>query len=340
MSKAKSAGLNIFQIIFNGLKIYIRNFIPLFKVMLFPVFGQLIGIILILYPTYLLSQQLPKMMSPEFMANNIILVFLLLLLVAVPGFFIFIKAFWEYMIAMVSLNSMTSNIMKQGHIKDSYIHTQTTKLKTKEYVTLLLILSLIWLIGLLLPAIVFLFRNPFDINQAAVWLGFIGLEVGACFILTIVSVYLSLCFQVIAFENITPIKIIKKSWELVEGNFWRTFFLAIAMSLITGLLVPCIFQMIIDSTPLMAILTHPFQAYAATIMGSSETLSTISQFTSIMGTQLIPNSPDSIIQVGKTFTSATIGIIITSLLLPLGSACYTQLYFDIVNRKNSKSKKK
>ena len=55
-------------------------------------------------------------------------------------------------------------------------------------------------------------------------LGFAGLGLIALLIYFAALNYLSLSFQVFAFENISAENVIKRSWSLVEGNFWRYFF--------------------------------------------------------------------------------------------------------------------
>jgi len=155
MDKIKIQPKNIFGIIIEGTLIYLKNFIPLSRAMLFPIFGQLMGVILIFLPVYLLMENIHRKFSTEVISNNIILVLLALIILIIPGFFVFIKAFWEFTIAMVSLNSMVEEIVKIGPIKDFTVHNHLIKLRSKDYIILLLILALLWLIGLLLPGAIF-----------------------------------------------------------------------------------------------------------------------------------------------------------------------------------------
>ncbi|MFH0702490.1 MAG: hypothetical protein V2B14_02990 [bacterium] len=329
MSKTKTQNMNIFQIFFKSCKIYLKNFIPLSKAMLFPVFGQLIGVILILYPTFIISKNLPKILSIEVITQNIILIYLGLLVITLPGFFVFTKAFWDYMIAMVSLNSMILNILKQGFLKDIQVHTRLIKLRSKEYIILLMLLSLIWLAGLLFPIIttLILFKNPVMV---------LALYFLSGLALAIISIYLSLSFQVFAFENISPVKMLKRSWELVEGNFWRIFLMIVATFIVTTMLIPVIFQAIIEKTPLMTLIIYPFKSYVALISDPGN----ISQILQSTKMGILSKIGDPVFEISKILALSTVSIIITAFMLPFGSACFTLLYFDITTRKSLKSKKK
>ncbi|MDD3013041.1 MAG: hypothetical protein PHC34_05000 [Candidatus Gastranaerophilales bacterium] len=329
MSKTK-AQMNIFKIIFNSIGIYLKNFIPLSKAMLFPVFGQIFGMAWILFAAFYLSKNLTKSFTPEAFTNNILFIFLILIVAVLPGFIIYIKAFWEYMIAMVSLNSMISNIVKQGHLKDAQVHNRLVKVKSKEYIGLLLFVSLIWLVGLMLPVLIFFIKSPF------VTVMFIGLELIALMILTIISIYLSISYQVFAFENLSVFNTVKRSWNLVEGNFWRTFFLGFIVLLLTSLFIPKIFLAIADKTLLTSIMVQPLQPFAVNLSDNPVYLSIISS--GIMGQKLLPTAFSY--EIIKYIVQASLGGIITAFILPLGSACYTLLYLDIVDRKKFKSKKK
>lgn len=333
MSKNKIQNMNIFQIIFKGILIYFKNIIPLSKAMLFPVFGQLIGIILILYPSYLFSQNLTGKISGQEIINNIILIFLGLIILILPGFFIFTKAFWEYMIAMAATNSMISSIIKQGRLKDINTHKQVIKLRSKEYIILLSILSLIWLIGLTLPVCIILFKNP---KNSAVILEFLSVEIISTMILSIATIYLSLSYQVFAFENISPVNVIKKSWNLVEGNFWRTFILGSTVFILTGIIIPKIFQAIFANTVLVTYFAHPVNIYINSIIGGAENIQKLSDIAKTVPLPFKINPAEIntyIIDISKSTVLLISGFIAAGLVLPLGSACYTLLYFDIINKK-------
>lgn len=322
--------MNVFKITFKGIILYIKNFIPLTRVMLFPVFGQIIGIAWIIFAAIFLSQNASKAFNPDAFTDNILFIFLIMFTATLPGFVLFTKAFWEYMIAMVSLNSMVSNITKQGHIKDIHIHSKLVKAKSKDYIKLLLFLSIIWLIGLSLPVAALLFKNTFS------YLIFIALELIMTMILSIVSIYLSLCYQVFAMENLSVTGTLKRSWNLVEGNFWRTFFLGFIVSTIVGTIIPFIMQIFLSKTSISTLMIQPLQPCADVIAKNSIYSAIIS--TGIMGSKALPTA--LAYKVLEGIVIMTLGSIVMFLMLPYGSACYTLLYLDIVEKRKFKSKKK
>lgn len=319
--------MGFFKIIAKGTFIYIRNIISLTKIMLFPVFGQLLGVLLILLPSYLFSQNITKFMPPENIAQNLVLIILGLIVLILPGFFVFTKSFWEYMTAMAALNSSIGNIMAEGKLKDYAILNQCIKLRTKEYIIVLLYLTLIILGGILLPFSVYLLKFLNSVDTAFLTSAFALSELFMVFILLIVSVYLSLSFQVFAFENISPVQTVKKSWGLVKTSFWKTFFIGCAVILITGILIPSLFQGMLAKMQFINYAVMPIQTY----MASFSNIIDIFRRTDA-GYYLIGTMTDY--DLAKTFLLMVIGGLISGLLLPLGSAYYTLLYYDLSSKES------
>lgn len=330
MSKNLYQQMNILKIFFKGLLIYIKNFIPLSRVMIFPVFGQIVGIIWILLAAYIFARNISTLL-PADIISSILLVFLILIVITLPGFALMVKAFWEYTIVMVSLNSMIANIIRQNHIKDTEIHTQTIKLRSREYISLLTLLILIWVLGLIPASALMIFpviSSYFGISlPVLIPLGLIGLGIAALLAYFVVLNYVSLCFQVFAFENISPYNVLKRSWQLVEGNFWRIVFLGLILSVVTTNLIPGIVQALIDNTPVISFITVPFQSYITILAGSPDIHISL---------PFITGADSSISGISRIVALWSLGGIITMFLLPLGSACYTLLYFDVISRKNKK----
>lgn len=318
MNKAK-AGTNIFAIIFKSFVIYVKNFIPLTKVTLFPVFGQLLGLILIFYPTYLYKVYFLSMFSDQSLQQNMIFLLLGSLIITVPGFAVFLKAFWEYMIITVSLNSMVSDIVKKGFLGYLKAYSRDAKQRTGDYVILLLILTFFWLVIMLFPYASCLLGAL--ISPDLILPVFVLFALVSCISAVLISVNHSLAFQVFSFEAKSPVDIIKKSWQLIKGNFWRTFFMGIILLAVTWWLVPGLFTSLLEKSPLQPYLTYPFEAYAYLFSKNPVFLDILSkvQLTSY-GFSL-------------NLMLITAGTIISAMMLPLGSVCFTLLYFDILERR-------
>lgn len=322
MGKSKS-GTNIFAIIFKSLMIYINNFLPLSRVMLFPVFGQIIGIFLIFYPNYLYTEKYLAKLSGENLEQNLVFILLGLILMVIPGFAVFLKAFWDYMIVMVSLNPMVSDIEKKGSFGDFKVYNSSVKLKTNNYVILLLLMTLFWLGILIFPFLAFLlplFSNSPGMAPLVIVTFFFMIGVSLIFSI-LLSVNLSLVFQVIAFESISPVEVIKKSWNLMKGNFWRTTFMGIVLLVVTCFIVPGLITAILDKSPLMTHLINSFEAYVNLFAKNQAFVEFLASY------KMTPFG------LSVTLAVSTVGTIITAMMLPWGSACFTLLYFDILGRK-------
>ena len=111
MSKDKVRN-SIWYVIFEGLKIYFSNIDKFITFMLFPVFGQILGLALTFGLTIPLGDKVAQK-APN-MPTALGIIFLL----AIPGLLIYIKAFWDYMVAYVALNSMTEGALTSGKVYD------------------------------------------------------------------------------------------------------------------------------------------------------------------------------------------------------------------------------
>ena len=89
MSKYKINN-SIWFILAEGLKIYFTNIDKFLMYMLFPVFGQVIGIIL----SFGLSLGFAEKIVAR--VDNPLVALLFVLLLAIPGLLIFVKAFWDF----------------------------------------------------------------------------------------------------------------------------------------------------------------------------------------------------------------------------------------------------
>ena len=204
---SKNLFLDDMKIFFNGVKLYFLNFETFFKYMAFPIFGQIIGLSLIFTASYVFTLHVSTLTTKSPVFDNIPLVFLILALLTLPGFFIFCKAFWDYIVALASLNSMSSTLLEGGKLDDTGIHAELIKRRSGSYILFLLFISVIYLI----------------LSFPLLW----GL-------LAVVFVYLALGFQVFALEeDKSAFEAIKTAVNLVKFNFWRTAVLLIILGIVT-----------------------------------------------------------------------------------------------------------
>jgi len=310
----------ILKIFLKGLSLYVRNFLPLSRAMIFPVFGQIAAIALILCPVYFYTQVFLANMSAVTLQKYLIFIFIGLILMVVPGFIIFIKAFWDYMVVMVSLNTMVSDIIENKPQVSFKVHSGAVKLRTKDYLLLLFILMGIWLVLLAAP-FVLLFLSAMVLNRIFAIIIFILSMVACLALLAVISVYLSLSFQVFAFEAISAKDVLMKSYEMIENNFLRTVALGVALFIVTGAVVPVVFQELIKISPAISYIVVPFQSYLEVLLVNTNLLEEFAKFNITL-----PG-------LSRETALMSIGTAITMFILPLGSACFTLLYFDIKERK-------
>ena len=150
--------------------IYAKHLPTFLKYMSFPVFGQFAGLAL--------SLILPLWLAPVIVAviGDEKLAFAITMLLSLPGIILFTKAFWEYLVAYVSVCSMAENTVKSGRIYDINAHKKVATMSKRvgSFVTLWLLFGVFTIVAILPP----------------MW-----------FFAAIIFVFISLIFQVFTFEK-------------------------------------------------------------------------------------------------------------------------------------------
>lgn len=207
---------DIKQIFIQSLKLYGSNFKNLTGYMAFPVLGQVFGIVLTLWITYIYAQNLPMLIEKYAFFDNFMTIVLVTIGLALPGLIIFMKAFWEFLVAYGAINSMTENAIKSGKVYDFSAHTELIKRRSGAFIGLWLLYGLFAIIGI----------NPLF------WV-----------VAGILFVYFVLVFQVFTFEpEMSAIGCFKKSFLLIKHNFARTVGLMALVGGLTYILIPWLFD--------------------------------------------------------------------------------------------------
>ena len=203
---------NVFNVFAEAVGLYFSNFDKFMKYMTFPVLGQVTGLCLIFSITYFYSDNLPKILEKYPNLNNLSSLIVMSVLITLPGLAIFVKAFWEYIIAYGSINSMYENMSKSGRIYDFTAHTELIKRRTPSFVALWLFLGVFSLLAILPPF----------------WI-----------ICGIFAVYFIIVFQVFVFEpECSVFSCFKRSLLLIKGKFAKTFILIMLAGGLTYILIP------------------------------------------------------------------------------------------------------
>lgn len=288
---------NVWSIIFKSMKIYSLNLYAYIKYMLFPVFGQVIGIILIFASASLFSQNMSYLSDKYEIFNNFSVVITTLLIIVMPGFILFLKAFWDFMVAYGALNSMTQSVLSTGKLYDFKAHDEVITKRSFKFISLLFVIAF-----LLLMAI-----NPL------LWV----LDI-------IFFVYFILIFQVFTFEeDKSVIDCFKRSLGLIKGNFGRTFLIVTVLAGVTYYILPCLVEKVIEITHLSNFFKGILETWAMTL--------SLEEWNNLMIAYKLPII--TALDIANSILSSTILFIVVGLTLPLRSICWTLWYKNLSERK-------
>ena len=286
MSKYKLKN-SIFFILWEGIKIYFSNIDKFLLYMLFPVFGQVIGIAL----SFGLSLGFADKVIQK--ADSPAVALLMILLLAIPGLLIFAKAFWDYMVAYVALNSMTEGAVTTGKVYDLDSHNEVATQRGWKYIGFLIILSVLMSLG---SSIFFI------IPGFVLWIYFI------------------LVFQVFTFEpDLSITDIFKRSFLLVKGNWARTFILMAVLGFFSMYILTEGITVVFDYLNLTASASSIFNFISNLIP-----LDLVNKILVHANQPIITNE-----MISKTIFVSVLGMIISGLTLPIRSICWSLWYKNL-----------
>lgn len=295
---------SVWAIFVQGTQLYFTNFGSFFKYMAFPVFGQIIGAILILLASFFYTANLPKIIVPGGIFDNYSMVFFVLFLITLPGLIILIKAFCDYLVAYGAINSMVDNMLKSGRVYDFYAHTELITRRTAGFASLWMLLAIFGLIG----------------SFPLFWV-----------IAGILFVYFILVFQVFTFEpDKTPFGCFKKSMLIIKGNFARTLWLMILLGALTYWLLPNLIELLFNLANIIGFLAIPLDSWASQLPINEINKLLLKTPTAYQITSLF---------IAKSVISFSLSYIVTCITLPLRSICWT-LWYKNLNKAESKLDKK
>ena len=285
----------IFEIFLQGIGLYFSNIDRFVWYMLFPVLGQITGLVLTIsiiysyneYKSVILSN-IPILQTPMYM--NIALCIVLL-----PVLFIWIKAFWDYMVAYSAVNSMTENMLKSERVYDFPAHTMMITRRWFPYICLCILY-----IGLILLSVIPIFL-------VFIW---------------ILLIYYAFVFQIFMFEpELSPIDCFKKSSSYVHGNFKQTLLMIALTGGLTYIILPQLVLAFTDLVKGVSWLKDFIQPYITV-----PSLDWINMVLSAMGFTQIMRA-----QVALFIAQTVIIILVIQLLLPLRVICMCLWYKNYYN---------
>lgn len=284
-----------FEIFLQGVGLYFSNIDKFLHYMLYPVFGQLFGIIVIFYSVVFYNANLSCLIVNYPVLNTDIYKNLILFIVLLPGLIIYFSALWKYMVAHSSINSMTENLLKSDRVYDFPAHTM---LITRRWLPFLCLC-------LLYGTIVFLTTLP------VFWI------IGA-----ILLVYFTFVFQVFVFEEeLSPIDCFKKSSMYVQGNFWKIFYLILLLLILTCCVIPQIIYTILNIIKFVPIMSDFI----------SEGIQTSSLYNLNIMLSAFNHRPADPTDISSFIVIFSVYKVVIQMLLPLRTICMCLWYKTFCN---------
>lgn len=294
----------VWGIFAQSVKLYFSNFGSFFKYLAFPVFGQILGIILTLVAAYFYALNLPKYITQDGLFDNFSMIFLILIVIILPGLLIFTKALWEYLVAYGAVNSMVDNMLKSGKVYDFPAHTQLITRRTGSFVGLWLLLGLFGILG------------AFPLF----WV-----------IAGILFVYFVLIFQVFTFEpDKSPLGCFQKSTAIIKGNFARTLGLIVLLGILTYWILPDLVEFLFNFLNILSFLAIPIDTWANQLP--------IDEINKMLAQTPIASQITSLM-IAKSIVSTFLDYIVICLTLPLRSICWA-LWYKSLNKAEIKLDKR
>lgn len=253
------ANRSVWLIFFEGIKIFALNIHKFMLYMAFPVLGQILGIFLIFGLTFWFTQNMQDIAAKYDALNNMSSMITLIVVSVIPGVLILIKAFWDYLVAFVALNSMTEGYLNTGRVYDFKAHNSVATQKSFSFITIWFLISIMTILGIL----------------PVFWI-FAGLF----------FVYFILVFQVFTFENgLSPVGYFKRSMFLIKGKFGRTFLLMAILTIFTYVILVSGLGVLFDAFNWTNQLEKIFEAWAYTL--PIDPLEQYGVTPSVIGTELV-----------------------------------------------------
>ena len=222
-------------------------------------------------------------------------------LIAVPGLLIFMKAFWDFLVAYVALNSMTEGALSTGKVYDFRSHNAVATTRVFNFIIL------VCAVGILSSLASSIF---FIIPGFVLWIYFI------------------LVYQVFTFEPENSLQeCFKKSFILVRGNWFRTFIILFILTFFSIYIITEGTTVIFDYLNISENIINSINMLTNRIP-----LDSINNTLAYFGKPII--TPDLI---SKSIFFTILLSVVSGLTLPIRSICWTLWYMNLTNLNSTNS---
>ena len=205
--KKSNKFLSVFGIFFKSLGIYFKYLDKTSKYLLFPVLGQILGVISVFVVTYYYNLNIDKILKIPFLQQNGQYSFFLLLIILTPFLALLLRSFYGYIVAFGALNPVFYTLYTRKNVKDIDFNSYEKVIENKlfQYVLLMLFVSILCIFP-------------------PMW------------------VLLCLSFQVFALESDTNfLKAVSRSCKFVIDNMFYVILMLILVFVFTYWFLPSIF---------------------------------------------------------------------------------------------------
>ena len=289
MARKKSNKIiDVFLIFFSSIKTYFLYLDQCVKYLLFPIFGQLISLIILFTIVYYFNTNIDNIRNISAFFEDDKHLFVIYSLTLLPFLIVFIKAVYDYIIAFCALNLLFYTVSNKKKVKDIDFGANRKVIERKiiNYVILIFLVTFL----LIVPPLIF--------------------------VAPIIWVFLSLSFQVLSFENdISGQRAISRSIELVKGNVIPTVILLLLCSIVTYWFLPSMFIWACEKLSLITFMIGRIETFVNLL-----SLDSLNELLSIINFKL-----DSL-TIAKYMAENVVTLIVIAFTLPFRCCCFTQLY--------------
>ncbi len=289
MTRKKSNKIiDVFRIFFSSIKTYFLYLDQCVKYLLFPIFGQLISLIILFTIVYYFNTNIDNIRNISAFFEDDKHLFVIYSLTLLPFLIVFIKAVYDYIIAFCALNLLFYTVSNKKKVKDIDFGANRKVIERKiiNYVILIFLVTFL----LIVPPLIF--------------------------VAPIIWVFLSLSFQVLSFENdISGQRAISRSIELVKGNVIPTVILLLLCSIVTYWFLPSMFIWACEKLSLITFMIGRIETFVNLL-----SLDSLNELLSIINFKL-----DSL-TIAKYMAENVVTLIVIAFTLPFRCCCFTQLY--------------
>lgn len=285
----------VFGIFFSSMREYFLYLDKLLKYLAFPVFGQLISIISMLTLAYYFRINADKLIAKGGFFGNEQHLLILLLIILIPFFLIFLKAFFDFIIAFSALNIMFYTVGNKKKVQNVDFNSYNNVIKRK-FGTYLLLMFLTTLLFIIPPL---------------------------CFFIPVTALFLAFVFQVFALENnSSAFNSIKRSFELVSSNFIPVIIMILLCCFSTYIFLPKLFMWVADKTSVSFFFANMWENFCSEIIVTpvNNVLSSLPD----LGKNIIYKL--DAVSVSRGLFETVLTTVIVSFTLPFRCCCFTKLY--------------